>query len=234
MSLPSSMMSKEGFVWVADVETGPMKTHAAPGVIVRNPTPEPPWIVVDHSIQAVIASRWPGRLWRAEVVEPAAEQLNPGARGTRAVAVRVLHEEPVAHLFGPYGDVVYGIIHKAGVLEVHEVRALADALHPEGSAAYTRAWDTWMASADLRETGSPIGVGFSVLSSVFDASARALAGDAAFLVDEEGDRYLVPPWQEASSALLHAAMAYGAPHLLSASDADILKSAWVSVFSVSD
>ena len=60
----------EGFVYAADTESGPM-TGAGIGDRVRIPFPGPPWIVVDHAIETVIAARWPGQLLRVASVPPA-------------------------------------------------------------------------------------------------------------------------------------------------------------------
>jgi len=62
---------------------------------------------------------------------------------------------------------------------------------------------------------SPIGAGFTVLYSVLSARAT-------FIVDEDGDATLTPDWAAAADAFLHAAMAVGAPELLSPADVEIL------------
>ena len=68
--------------------------------------------------------------------------------------------------------------------------------------------------------GSPVGDGLMVLWTCVTDSARRHAGSAAFAVDAEGDQVLLDPWSTAASALLHAAMAIGAPdHVDDAADA---------------
>jgi hypothetical protein len=51
----------------------------------------------------------------------------------------------------------------------------------------------------------------------------------AFVVDEEGNQSFVPEWAAVSDAFLQAAMAYGAPQLMSPAERELLLSAWKSV-----
>lgn len=51
-------------------------------------------------------------------------------------------------------------------------------------------------------------------------------GEAAFTTDDEGEVSLTPLWSDACDAFLHAAMAYGAPELLSPAETAILVAAW--------
>jgi len=237
---------RQGFVYVADVEAGPMR-EAKPGATVRNPDRGPPWIVVDHSLRSVIPAKWPGRLWRVEILEEAPEQPNATARYTRAAAVRVLEEAPASALFGPRGEAVVRVIDRAGRLELDDVRALSELVGDEARAAYSRAWNRWLAEVDQAsphfgenhdgtlavfagETRSPIGGGFTVLHEVVSRRARALAGDAAFETDEDGEVFLAADWAGASHALLHAAMALGAPDLVPPGDRELLTRAWTARF----
>ena len=65
--------STQGVVYVSELEDGPMK-NASVGSTVRNPDKRPPWIVVNHSLQSVIVAKWPGKLWKVEIIATAAEQ----------------------------------------------------------------------------------------------------------------------------------------------------------------
>ena len=229
-----------GFVFVSDADDGPM-TKAEVGAIVRNVDHGPPWIVVGHFIESIVVARWPGRLWRVAIIEPASEQPNATAPYTRAVAVRVLEEQPVAQLFGSHGDAVCNVIGKARDLTLEDVLMLGDAV-PEARDAYSRTWNLWLAQVEpdsihrgedhsdtLAVSGgarSPIGGGFTVLYSVLTARARSLVGDAAFVTDEEGEQSFASDWAAVSDAFLHAALAFGAPELLSSDDRKLLTSAW--------
>lgn len=220
---------------------------ATAGATIANADGGPPWIVVDHSLDSVIVARWPGRLWRVEILRAATEQPVASANYTRAVSVRVIEEHPVATLFGPHGQSVVDVIEKAMTVSIEDVASLREATHPDARRAYSRAWSRWLGQPDsgsdpnedhadtLAVSGgqkerSPIGPGFTVLHSVLAGRARSLAGDAAFVVDEEGDQSFAPAWAAATEAFLHAAMAYGAPEVASPADADALTTAWVRLY----
>src|SRR4051794_27045731 len=94
-----------GFVYVPAAEEGAMRA-AARGATIRNPDRHPPWIVVAHTMERVIAASWPGKLWRVRVLREAPEQPMATAGYTRATAVEVLEEVPVARLFGARGEEV--------------------------------------------------------------------------------------------------------------------------------
>ncbi len=217
------------------------------GSTVRNPDKRPPWIVVNHSLQSVIVAKWPGKLWKVEIIATAAEQPNATAQYTRAVAVRVLEELPVTELFGPHGASVSNVIEKTRTLELNDVQALGKSASSPMRDAYSRAWSNWLAQIEpnsahrnedhggtLAISGehprSPIGVGFSVLYSVLADRARKVTGDAAFITNDEGEQYFAPEWDAAFSALLGAAMAYGAPELVTSVDRATLSFAWIGTF----
>ena len=198
-------------------------------------------MVVDHSIESVVVAKWPGRLWRVAVLEAAVEQALPGANYTRAVSVKVIEEHPVSTLFGSNGELVCRVIEAAGAVVLEDVTLLAEAVHPEARRVYSRIWSRWLGrpAADGDESHadalaapgnaggrSPIGSGFTVLHSVLTGRARTLVGDAAFVMDDGGDPVFAPIWASAADAFLHAAMAFGAPELISLSDREVLTAAW--------
>jgi len=215
--------------------------EATAGAIVRTGGSGPPWIVVDHAVESVVAAHWPGRLWQVEILKAGRERPRAEASYTRALSVRVIGEAPVSLLFGPHGDLVCRVIEKASVVTLEEVSRLPAARHPLARRAYSCAWSRWLgrgdaesgeehadtlaAPSDGTNSRSPIGSGFTVLYAVLTNRARELAGDAAFVLDDEGDPVFAPDWQAAADAFLHAAMAFGAPDLAS-SDAHVLIAAW--------
>lgn len=91
-------------------------------------------------------------------------------------------------------------------------------------------------SAARRRGGahSPIHAGFMQVHGLLRRRAEAVDGAAAFIreEDEDGeiDEWLAAPWDQASDALLFAAMARGAPQYLSAADAEALSRPWRDVF----
>ncbi len=234
-----------GFTYVADADSGPMRS-AAIGELIENSTDGPPWIVVNHSLDAVNIPKWPGRRWKVQVLRPATKQSDRPAGYTRAVSVRVLGELPPAQLFGSNGDIVAEIACKATKLGIEDVDVLSKAMGPEITALYARAWDVWLSQEkpgspyERGEHGrtlalfsgshaSPIGHGFMVIHGAVSCRAKELLGDAAFVTDEDGESSLVPVWSAADGALLGAAMGLGASGLLEKEKADILSAPWLKL-----
>jgi hypothetical protein len=185
----------------------------AVGDVVRKRDRSPPWIVVDHALESVLVTPWPGRLWRVAVLDTGGVgQASAYANYTRAIAVRVLEEIPAARLFGEHGDAVVGVIAAASGLDLSSARRLAEARHPLADAVNSRVWHCWLetivrgrefAGQDLSGTlevgsgggaRSPVGGGMSVLLRTVWDRADALQGSAAFVEDEEGERALAPVW----------------------------------------
>jgi hypothetical protein len=143
----------EGFVYVEDECPGVM-AGATAGSRVSKTSSEPPWIVVDRSLEQIIVARWPGRLFRVAVVPPssaaeraamalAAQGQVPDAGYVRALAVDVLAELPPAQLFGAHGRAIVEVIEVARSLTEDRAQLLASAAHPAAGDAYSAAWSRW-------------------------------------------------------------------------------------------
>jgi hypothetical protein len=232
----------EGFVYVADEEAGGFAGVEA-GATVRNPTRAPPWIVVDHRLDAVAVTRWPGRVWRVRVVDADLGDQIVGVPYTRAFAVHVLEAVPVAALFGAHGAAIVELLAQAALLDRARAERIDGRLRGDAGDAYSAAWNAWLAGCGVASAGpapdhhdtlhvsgppggSPINHGFFLVCEIVTRRARALDGDAAFAHDEEGP-YLTAPWSGASTAALHAAMALGAPQCCTEAQRRRLLSAWL-------
>lgn len=235
----------EGFVYVTDAETTGMR-DAEVGSTIRNPSAEPPWIVVHRSLDDVSVARWPGRLFRVEILETASEQPMSYANYTRAVAVTVVAELPALLLLGTHGENVAKILVKIDTLTLDEAFALAEVTKPSSSEIYATAWGNWLAEVDKQSvyldadhrntlqirvgpTVSPVGYALSLVYSKMHNRAQTVSGPAAICFNADGEGELQAPWQGATNALLHAAMAYGAPGLLSSQQTTALKYPWRTV-----
>jgi hypothetical protein len=237
-----------GFVFVADISDSVMK-YASVAATIQNPNKLPPWIVVAHSLQSIVVAKWPGRLWKVKIIEIVPEQPNISAKYTRATAVQILEERSVSELFGRHGEVVCKIIAKAQNLQFGEIQILEEAKNPLAIEAYSRAWKNWLAQVmptsghledDLSCTlsiyatdkgkKSPVNDGFTVLYDIITQRAQILVGDAAFEIDNEGERAFTPVWFRIFNVFLHAVMAYGAPEIMSSTDNELLKVTWIKYF----
>ncbi len=185
---------------------------------------------------------WPGSLWVAEVERPAPASDQVTDTYTRAWAVRIIESESPFHLFGSHGEAVAHVLDRASTVSLADLHTVPPPLG-DAQQAYQRAWDKWFtqdgypvsvyptsgdslpicASGDER---SPVGSGLTLLFNVLHKRARALEGDAAFLVDADGETCFVEKWDRAATVLLYAAMAQGAPELLSETDRTRLLAAW--------
>jgi hypothetical protein len=241
----SPMKAIDGYVYVPDSDPG-VFAGAARGMVVRKPDRSPPWIVVDHAIESAVIARWPGRLWRVLALDAdGVEQASAHANYTRALAVKVIEEVPASRLFGEHGEAVVAVLSFASGLDAATAERLAELRHPEADQAYSRAFRRWLDSvgcgsvhgesaftgpleAGQGPTRSPLNCGLSLVHSVVWDRAEVVAGPGAFVEDDEGERALGPVWGAAASALLDAAMAPGAPSVVS-EDAAVLTAAWKSV-----
>lgn len=244
----SSQPLREGY-WYDSLD--PDTPLERDGDRVRRDRAAPPWIVVDEQIASItIGSRWPGRLWRVRVVElgdMSGLVANPGYWRAREIAL--LEPLPLATLFGPHGHAVMALLARVATLTLAQAEALDAARHPDAEAAYSRAWDRWINpepatppedwSGTLARAGgpgharSPVHWGFSLLHGLLWKRAEALSGAAAVTrIEEDGEveEQLAPPWSGACSALLHAAMAQGAPEVVAAADVAVLMQAGTRVF----
>jgi hypothetical protein len=195
-----------GFVYVADEEQG-LFLCAQPGCVVARPTRSPPWIVVDHKLESVIVSRWPGKLWKVTVLDAVTDQdvvvagagrLVPDAGYTRAVSVQVLEELAPAVLFGPAGVAVCRILESISRLDYEQATALSTRVTLAAAVLYSKAWNCWLRGiapnsyhlgqehdhvlAIPTQRGapqSPINQGFLIIHSQLHKRAILVSGTAA-------------------------------------------------------
>ncbi|GCD98647.1 hypothetical protein [Embleya hyalina] len=185
---------------------------------------------------------------RAALTE-ANEALRQPAAYIRAFTVDVLAELPASALFGPHGTAVVDVLDAARALTPRLAARLAAASIPGAAARYGAAWKHWLtgepnavpyldrdhcdtlAVPGAGPADSPIGKGFLAVSAAVLAAARERGGPTAFETeydDEDGtsEEVMAEPWSHALDPLLHAAMALGAPHLMSDADRETLTAPW--------
>jgi hypothetical protein len=241
-----------GFVYVPHSENGAMK-DARPGARVGRRGP--PWIVVQDAPENVIITAWPGKLWRVRILQRASKQPASYAGYRRADFVTVIEEVPCGLMFGGHGEAVAKVIDAAAALTLATAQRLAEAQPDDAGAAYSRSWKRWLSKRDATDEGlprvvtacyhadhaedhartlaigrhqSPIFGGLMTVYNTVSKRAKMVAGDVAWRA--EGDEVVLnPPWDGASEALLHAALAFGAPEICEG-DQTTLLTAWSTVF----
>src|SRR5271165_5926054 len=127
----NEIVPQTGYVFTSAERPGVM-AEAAPGKELSIPGRKPPWIVVYHTVEEILAHSWPGRLWHIQILdrETDAELKASGwtvrpSGWTRAASVRILAEIPCATLFGPHGADVCAVLDAASNLTIQQAHALA-------------------------------------------------------------------------------------------------------------
>lgn len=238
-------ISRQGFVYEADIDQSAHIGAATIGQIITQED-APPYIVVDHHIDNVLPTRWPGRLWHVRILAVARDQPASYANYTRATSIEVCEALSPALLFGPQGDAVSKVQDLIPHLTLAQIEHLAQHATPAAEAGYEAAWGTWLEQTDpaskqpgMQYAGvlamgnglsrSPLGHAFTLAHAQYCKRVRALAGSDAFEADEDGDEWLRAPWSEALTTLLAVIMGLGAPHLSSAENTAIMTNAWLDL-----
>ena len=232
----STKRSIQGYVY-ASKEENDLFENAKAGDLIIKKDKIPPYIVVDHSLETKIITQWPGKLFKVEVIDPANEKkLNEGLVKdvwyTRTLGVKILEEVPIAELFGPNGQKIEQIIDLTRTINERQILALSKYDEEPNRALFAKAWRNWIMryGKKLERSSSPIKAGLSIITSQFDVRARALAGDSAFGIDEDGEIYLQPLWATAVENILHAAMSYAPDDILSEFERKKMRAPFNEVF----
>ena len=228
-----------GYIYVSADKPGRF-ADAEPGDVISNPGEEPPYIIVDETLADVVVARWPGVLWRAQVIEAIEPQDHRG-NYTRSRSVKLLDRVDTHSLFGRHGKAVEDILRVASVLTQAQAQTLTARRHPDARALQSAGYHRWLeqegqkvaegrdmsgvVAAGQGRSRSPIGHGLSLIHRGVWDSAQHAAGEAAFDEDEE-ERWLVEPWSEAAGALMDAGWALGVPDLFDEAEREILLQAW--------
>jgi hypothetical protein len=200
----------------------------APGAEVHRRSDARGFLVVDHAWESVIVARWPMRVWRVTDVVPASREYQVTAWYTRATSVRIAEELEAWRVFGQRGWGVAAVIEQSAALDREDASALANGRPEEAGDAYRRGWAAWESASGDR---SPVGHGLILVSQTVERAAMAIDPslfkfDPVHEVDVLADRQ----WGQAKRACLEAALAFGAPELLTPADADVMSAGWRARF----
>jgi len=215
--------------------------NCSAGQVISKADDNPTWIIVDHSFGDVVIAKWPGRLWRAEVLVPLEPQAHTG-NYTRCVSVKIIKEVETEILFGEFGAKIEEILHFSSALKLPTAHRLAAARHKDVKGIISKGWYRWMEKNGIADSTpdenmdavlmvgngahtSPIGHGLALVHSGVWESALREMGDTAFKRDDE-EIWLSPPWSNATDALMEAAWALGAPELFCTTEIEILLEGW--------
>lgn len=243
----------QGFVYSADEDNELFKDAKVGDLIIKQDR-KPPFIVVDHTLDKTIITRWPGKLYKVEVINQSEEKdLNKGLVKnvwyTRTLGIKILEEVPVENIFGKNGKQISRVIDLTRNLTEEQVNLLSRYSIEFGRDLFTKAWRNWILLTDKdyvylnddhyntlevfpknQVYSSPIRKGLSIISSQFNIRARELVGEAAFGFDDEGEIYLQPKWSKACENLRQAGMSYESDNLLTEAEKETLRKPVMEVF----
>jgi hypothetical protein len=169
----------------------------------------------------------PDRLWRVDGLTGEV-RLAHASRWLRCQSLRVREELPAWRVMGPHGDLVARVIDQACHLTDDQVRAIA-ALDPvDEQRLYRAVRERWRVH---RRSGSPVGCGLLAVHDAVTQAARRTSPDL-FGWDEQDEVEVVTDhaWLRAGHAAGAAALAQGAPDLLSAEGNRRLIRRWKAAF----
>lgn len=236
-----------GYIYVADSDESILK-NASAGQTIKNKKKGPPWIVVDHGFENMTIAKWPGSLWRAEVID---EAKNTGlleyAKYTRANGVKIIERLPLDVLFGIFGSGVLKILDSTSVITLDLAKILASTFPDEALELYSKGWNIFRRTQNDRppfygrdhqntiampgdEGRSSINSAFTIIySQVFD-QANELTGGQALLSDDEGNLSLDDEWSKICNSYLCAAMAIAYQEKYSIGEIALLSKAWEAAY----
>ncbi|MFD5520354.1 hypothetical protein [Streptomyces sp. NPDC127066] len=174
---------------------------------------------------------WPSSLWRVADLEPMRPLLSH--RWLHCRAFTVMEQVPAWLVAGPHGETVEWVIARTRTLTGAQADALA-AQSDEGEEPLIRTlWARWSRG---HGTGSPVGCALTTLNQVVTEAAHRV-GPQLFGPDDDEEEVEVlsdPAWLRAFGAAYAAALALGAPELLTPRENAVLARRWTTVFGSPD
>lgn len=170
----------------------------------------------------------------------------------RAAEIRLIEDLPLTTLLGAHGARLAAVIDKAHTLTAAEAGRLAQARGANAVDVRARVFARWMAGRAMPQNrlvdghGSLLSIGIeedaparpamTLVEHGATQSARAALNDDALLLVNFGDAdageedTLLQPWASAAGALADAAMALGAPEIVTAEERAELLAGWIDAF----
>lgn len=201
---------------------------------------KPPYLVVDHTLDRIVVNRWPGKLYRVEVLDQDSdversinENLVENIWYTRTYGVQILEELDPFTLFGENGHSVAVIADFASAISLEQAKKLSTYSLDENRKIISKLWKNWTALTDPeyanqdidwtdtiaehpkgQDKVSPVGYALSLIYLRGFRRARELEDDNAIQFDEDENVYLVEKWQNVVSHLINVALSYETDGLL--------------------
>ncbi len=214
----------------------------------------PPWLVVNHTLDEIIVTKWSGRLLKVEILDQANEKdLNKGLVHdiwyTRTLGVELLEELSTEELFNPEGKVITQILDFANSMDEDQVAYFCQFEITRASEIYSHTWNKWLKNKDPhsihlnQDHSRTLGIfpnnsrktmhrSFSVVSDIVWNRAKEVLGEKAYTIDKEGEYILDKSWSHATAILRHATMAFHGQEHLTQNEKEVLLKPWRSVTNI--
>ncbi len=242
LSYINKLVKETGYVYVP-VGEDVRFDRAIRGTIIENDSFAPPWIIVDKTFEKIILTKWPGKLFEVEILNPAKEEhinvdISKDAQYLRTTGIKILNELPTDLLFGKYGSEVVTILNTIKKITKENVENISGLLSQNAREIYSTVWSSWINDnthtsntnydtlkivSEIHQRSSPINEGLSLIKSTFDKRAVEVLGKYTWVFDKNGNPSLNNTWQKASEVFLHAAMSFESYDLLSKEEKEILR-----------
>ncbi|PCJ35638.1 MAG: hypothetical protein COA99_13675 [Moraxellaceae bacterium] len=243
-----------GFLYVTENDDLKLFESLVGGKFIK-PDRNPPWLVVNHELDGVLVTEWPGRLLKVQVLNQSNEKdinkgLVKGVHYTRTLGVEILEELSTEVLFNPKGSMITRILDFASTMNEDDVNKLSEFEITKASKIYSNAWDEWLKIMEpesihlnqnhsntlaifANNSRSTLNQSFSVISNIVGKRAVKILGKNAYTIDEDDESILDKSWSHASTILLQAAMAYNGREFITNEEIAILLTPWNSVANIS-
>jgi hypothetical protein len=170
----------------------------------------------------------PDRLWRVDDLDGVV-RVHPRNPWVRCTALTVREDLPNWFVMGPHGDSVASVIDRARRLTDEQARAIASLDAADEERLASAAWDP-RGDTTYGYTVTPVGCGLHEVYRAVEEAARQTDPRLFAWDEEDGAEFLADPaWIQAARAANAAALAVGAPDILTPQENQRLALRWTSV-----
>lgn len=250
VSLKSRQKKIQGFLYLTE-DSNRELFETPVGEKFIKPNRQPPWLVVNHTLDGVLVTKWSGRLLKVQILDQDTEKdINKGLVKdiwyTRTMGIEIIEEIPCETLFNPEGSVITKILDFTTNMTQDDANILSQFNLVDAYKIYSNTWNRWLTTQDPssihlnqdhsntlaiypKNSRNTLNRSFSVISNLVSKRAKELLGELAFTLDEDGEYILSESWAYSRDALMQAAMAFHGQEFVSNEERKVLLKPWNSV-----
>jgi len=239
----------EGFLYISDKSRDDRFIDVHQDSIIKNKSKKPPYFVVNHNINRIIITEWPGKLFFVETLSSywrLNRNLLKNAGYTRANGVKILEVLELHKLFGKNGKLIKQVVDKSNNIEIDEAKILSKHLKNKSCEIYDIAWKRWLALKNIQNENSenylgtsgiisneteldqysPLGEVLSIIGNLLYKRIQQIDNENGLIVDNEGEIRLSNLWNTTQQTLFNIAMAYENQNILNEQEKLLLLEPW--------